>query len=128
VIQDWDDVRKLGAQGVILTNRGYTAPDMLERLGGLQVDASASTPSANLQKLIAGRGRFFLHRAPGMRGFIERAGASSKVKILPAVMSTVNVYMALGTHVDPAVRQRVQRAIERLDQNGELLRILKKWE
>ncbi|TFW14983.1 transporter substrate-binding domain-containing protein [Duganella callida] len=126
-INNWDDVRKLGPQGVILVNRGYTAPGMLERIGGLQVDASATTPAANLQKLIAGKGRFFLHRAPGMQGFIDRAGAAGKVKILPAVMATTQVYMALGTHVDPAVRARVQRAIEQLEKNGELARILQKW-
>jgi ABC-type amino acid transport substrate-binding protein len=128
VINNWDDVRKLGAQGVILTNRGYTAPGMLERLGGLQIDASATNPAANLQKLIAGKGRFFLHRAPGMQGFVDRAGAAGKVKILPTVMATTNVYMALGTHVDPAVRLRVQRAVEQLEKSGELARLLKKWD
>jgi len=128
VIQHWDDVRKLGAQGVLLTNSGYTTPIMLDRIGGLQIDASANSPAANLHKLASGRGRFFLHRAPGIQGFIDRAGLTGKVKILPAVMATTNVYMAMGTHVDPAVRMRVQRAIEQLDKNGELDRMLKKWD
>jgi len=127
-INNWDDVRRLGARGVILSNRGYVSPHMLERLGGLQVDQSAASPAANLQKLIAGRGRFFLHRAPGIQGFIDRAGASQKVKILPTVMMTSNVYMAMGTHVDAAVRLRVQHAVEQLDQTGELARLLKKWD
>jgi len=128
VINTWDDVRKLGAQGIILTNRGYVSPDLLARIGGLQVDPSATSPAMNLQKLIAGRGRFFLHRAPGMQGFIERAGATQKVRVLPAVMMTTDVYMAMGTHVDPAVRQRVQRAIEQLEKSGEIARLLKKWD
>lgn len=128
VINNWDDVRALGPQAIILTNRGYTTPEMLERVGGLQVDPSATSPAINLQKLAAGRGRFFLHRAPGMRGFIERAGVAGKVKILPTVMATTNVYMAMGTHVDPAVRQRVQRAVEQLEKSGELARLLKKWD
>ncbi|MBV7537004.1 transporter substrate-binding domain-containing protein [Duganella sp. sic0402] len=127
-IASWDDVRKLGEQGMILTNRGYTAPAMLEHIGGLQVDSSAATPAANLQKLVAGRGRFFLHRAPGVQGFIDRAGVAHKVRILPAVMATTNVYMAMGTHVDPVVRLRVQRAVEQLDKSGELDRMLKKWD
>lgn len=127
-IDNWDDVRKLGAKGVILTNRGYTTPEMINRLGGLQIDPSATSPAINLQKLIAGRGRFFLHRAPGMQGFIDRAGATSKVKILPNVMATTNVYMAMGTHVDPATRMRVQRAVEQLEKSGELARLLKKWD
>jgi polar amino acid transport system substrate-binding protein len=128
VINNWDDVRKLGPKAVVLTNRGYTTPEMLERIGGLQIDPSASSPAINLQKLIAGRGRFFLHRAPGMVGFVERAGAAHKVKILPTVMATTEVYMAMGTHVDPAVRLRVQHAVEQLEKNGELARMLKKWE
>jgi ABC-type amino acid transport substrate-binding protein len=128
VIANWDDVRKLGAQGVVLTNRGYTTPEMLERIGGLRVDSSATSPSINLHKLVAGRGRFFLHRAPGMQGFIARAGVAGKVKILPAVMASTDVYMAMGTHVDPAVRLRVQRAVEQLDRSGELARLLKKWD
>ncbi|MYM35375.1 transporter substrate-binding domain-containing protein [Duganella sp. FT94W] len=128
VIHDWNDVRQLGAQGVLLTNSGYITPIMLEHIGGLRIDASASTPAANLDKLVAGHGRFFLHRAPGIQGFIDRAGLAGKVKILPAVMATTNVYMALGTHVDPAVRLRVRRAIEQLDSNGELQRMLRKWD
>jgi ABC-type amino acid transport substrate-binding protein len=128
IINNWDDVRKLGPQAIILTNRGYVTPDMLARIGGLQVDPSATSPAMNLQKLIAGRGRFFLHRAPGMQGFVERAGAAQKVKILPTVLITTDVYMAMGTHVDPAVRQRVQRAIEQLEKSGEMARLLKKWD
>jgi ABC-type amino acid transport substrate-binding protein len=128
VINSWDDVRKLGPGAIVLTNRGYTTPEMLERLGGLQIDPSATSPAINLHKLIAGRGRFFLHRAPGMQGFIERAGASQKVRILPTIMATTDVYMAMGTQVDPAVRLRVQRAVEQLDRNGELARLLKKWD
>lgn len=128
VINNWNDVRKLGAQGVLLTNSGYITPIMLEQIGGLQIDASANTPADNLEKLAAGRGRFFLHRAPGAQGFIDRAGLAGKVKILPTVMATTNVYMAMGTHVDPAVRLRVQRAIEQLNRSGELQRMLKKWD
>ncbi|MTV39208.1 substrate-binding periplasmic protein [Duganella radicis] len=128
VISNWDDVRALGQQAVILTNRGYTTPEMLARVGGLHIDPSATSPVINLQKLAAGRGRFFLHRAPGMQGFIDRAGLTHKVKILPTVMATTNVYMAMGTHVDAAVRLRVQRAIEQLEKSGELARLLKRWD
>jgi ABC-type amino acid transport substrate-binding protein len=128
VINDWADVRKLGEKSVVLVNRGYTTAEMLERIGGLQVDASATSPLINLQKLIAGRGRFFMHRGPGLNGFIERAGATGKVKILPQVMYSTDVYMAMGTHVDAAVRLRVQHAIEQLEKSGELARLVKKWD
>jgi polar amino acid transport system substrate-binding protein len=128
VVHDWNDVRKLGAQGVVLVNRGYTVAETLDRLGGLQVNSSATNPAMNLQKLVAGRGRFFLHRGPGLSGFITRAGFDGKVKILPQVMYSTDVFMAMGTHIDPGVRLRVQHALEQLDRNGELARMLKKWD
>jgi ABC-type amino acid transport substrate-binding protein len=52
---------------------------------------------------------------------------AGQVRILPHVMYTTNVYMAMGTHVDPAVAARVQRALEQMEKTGELARLLKKW-
>jgi ABC-type amino acid transport substrate-binding protein len=127
-IDDWDDVRSLGKQSVVLANRGYTTAEVLEGIGGLQVDASATSPLINLQKLIAGRGRFFLHRDPGLASFIARAGAKGKVRILPHVMYDTTLHMAIGNHVDPAVTMRVRRAIEQMDRTGELARLQKKWD
>ena len=128
VINSWDDVRKLGAQGLVLANRGYAPAEVLARLGGLQVNSSAVNPETNLQKLIAGRGRFFLHRTPGLAGFIQRSGATGKVRILPHVMYSTTLHMAMGKHVDPAVVARVRRAIEQMEKTGELARLLRKWD
>jgi ABC-type amino acid transport substrate-binding protein len=128
VIHHWNDVRKLGAEGVVLANRGYAPAGVLADMGGLQVNDSATNPEMNLQKLIAGRGRFFLHRTPGLEGFIARAGATGKVRILPQVMYTSTLHMAIGNHVDPAVVARVRRAIEQMEKTGELARLLRKWD
>jgi ABC-type amino acid transport substrate-binding protein len=128
VIHSWDDVRKLGAQGMVLANRGYAPAEVMASMGGLQVNDSASNPEINLQKLIAGRGRFFLHRNPGLASFIARAGATGKVRILPQVMYSSTLHMAIGNHVDPAVIMRVRRAIEQMERTGELARLIKKWE
>jgi ABC-type amino acid transport substrate-binding protein len=128
VVEHWDDVRKLGEQGVILVNRGYTTAEMLEQIGGLQINSSASSPVINLQKLLAKRGRFFLHRGPGLKGFLQRAGVAGKVRILPQVMFHTSTYMAMGTHVDPAVTARVRRALEQMERTGELARLVRKWD
>lgn len=128
VVHTWDDVRRLGADGVILTNRGFGTTEALERIGGLRFSASAADPLNNLQKLVARRGRFFLHRGPGLKSFIQRSGYGGKVKILPQVMYQTETYMALGTHVDPAVVARVRRAVEQMERTGELARLLKKWD
>jgi len=128
VIHSWDDVRRLGANGVILTNRGFGTTEALERIGDLSFSASAADPMNNLQKLVARRGRFFLHRGPGLKSFLQRSGYGAKVKILPQIMYQTETYMALGTHVDPAVTARVRRAIEQMERTGELARLLKKWD
>ncbi|MEO5934553.1 MAG: ABC transporter substrate-binding protein [Duganella sp.] len=128
VIRGWDDVRRLGADGIILTNRGFGTTEALERIGGLRFSASAADPLNNLQKLVARRGRFFLHRGPGLKSFIQRSGYGGKVKILPQVMYQTETYMALGTHVDPAVVARVRHAVEQMEKTGELARLLKKWD
>ncbi|OFA04580.1 ABC transporter substrate-binding protein [Duganella sp. HH101] len=128
VVNNWDDVRKLGKNGVVLANRGYATTDFLEALGGLQINASATSPAMNLQKLVAGRGRFFLHRSPGLAGFIARAGGTGKVQVLPQVMYTAPLYMVMGRHVDAAVAARVRRALEQMEKTGELARLLKKWD
>jgi ABC-type amino acid transport substrate-binding protein len=128
VIHSWDDVRKLGANGVILTNRGFGTTETLERIGDLRFSASAADPKNNLQKLVARRGRFFLHRGPGLKSFLQRSGYGGKVRILPQVMYQTETYMAMGTHVDPAVTMRVRRAVEQMERTGELARLLKKWD
>ncbi len=128
VIDSWNDVRKLGKNGVVLANRGYATTDFLIAQGGLEINASATSPIMNVQKLVAGRGRFFLHRSPGLNGFIARAGAQDKVKILPQVMSTAPLHMAMGRHVDADTVARVRRAIEQMEKSGELARLLKKWD
>ncbi|MQA40134.1 substrate-binding periplasmic protein [Rugamonas aquatica] len=128
VINNWDDVRKLGKDGMVLANRGYATTDFLIAQGGLQINASATSPAMNVQKLVAGRARFFLHRSPGLQAFIARAGATGKIRILPQVMSTAQLHMAMGRHVDPAVVARVRRALEQMEKTGELARLLKKWD
>lgn len=128
VVNSWDDVRKLGKDGVVLANRGYATTDVLIAQGGLEINASATSPAMNVQKLLAGRARFFLHRSPGLEDFLARAGGAGKVKILPPVMFTTQLYMVLGRHVDPAVIARVRRALEQMEKTGELARLLKKWD
>lgn len=128
VINNWDDVRQLGPDTVVLANRGFAGVSILEAVGGLKVDARSASPLMNLQKLIAGRGRLFLHRTPGLQAFLQRAGAADKVRILPVVLETSYIYLVLGKHVDHATAARVQEALSRLDKAGELERLLHRWD
>ncbi|NRR32998.1 transporter substrate-binding domain-containing protein [Oxalobacteraceae bacterium] len=126
-VGSWDDVRRMGNSAVILANRGFASVTYLEELGGLTVDASAASPELNMQKLLSGRGRFFYHRTPGLQDFLKRTGAVGKVRILPTVMYSSQMYMAFGRHVERATTERIQRALAQLEASGELERIVRKW-
>lgn len=128
VIRNWDDVRRLAPDGVVLVNRGYASADMLAALGGIEVDASSSNSQLNLQKLIAGRARLYFHRSPGLRGMIERSGAAGKVRILPQVMHSAKLYFAVSKKLDSGIASRLERALFQLEKSGELARLVHKWD
>lgn len=73
-VQSWDDVRQLGNGGVILALRGLGIVEILKQMGGLKVDAGATTSRSNLNKLLARRGRFYCHHSPGIKQAIQESG------------------------------------------------------
>ncbi|WP_332853563.1 substrate-binding periplasmic protein [Duganella sp. S19_KUP01_CR8] len=128
VIANWDDLRKLAPDNVVLANRGFAGVTVLESAGVAQIDAGASDPKLNLQKLLAHRGRFFFHRMPGLQAVLDRSGLAEKFKILPTVMAISPLYFVLGKHVDPVLVDRLRTALQTLEKSGELERIAKAWE
>lgn len=127
VISNWDDVRSLGDQGTILLIHGQGTLGRLKELGGLQIDAGGSDAKTNLQKLLAGRGRFYYHRVPGIATEIRRAALEGKVRVLPTVMDTQRFHMVVGRHVAPATLERLRHALVQLEGSGELKRLFDQW-
>ena len=127
-IRNWDDVRALGPDGVVLINRGFAAGDILAALGGIEVDASSTNPQLNLQKLIAGRGRLYFHRGPGLQKLLERTGTADKVKVLPQVMYSAKLYFATSRQLDLRVGDRLEKALFHLEKKGELEQLMRKWD
>nr|WP_315253978.1 ABC transporter substrate-binding protein [uncultured Duganella sp.] len=127
-IHTWDDVRKLKPDNVVLVNRGFAAGDILAALGGIEVDASSTSQELNLQKLIAGRGRLYFHRGPGLQKLLTRTGTSDKVRILPQVMFSAKLYFATSKQLDPRVGERLAAVLHQLEKTGELARLMRKWD
>lgn len=127
-IHTWDDVRKLAPNNVVLVNRGFAAGDILAALGGIEVDASSTNQELNLQKLIAGRGRLYFHRGPGLHKLLARTGTSDKVRILPQVMFSAKLYFATSKQLDPRVGARLAGVLHQLEKKGELERLMRKWD
>ncbi|HYD78535.1 MAG TPA: transporter substrate-binding domain-containing protein [Paucimonas sp.] len=126
-IDSWDDVRRLGDNGVILIPHRFGPIARLKDMGGLTIDSGAPDSKTNLLKLVAGRGRFYYHRSPGIVSEIRKAGVEDKVKILPTVMDRQLFYMVVGKSVAPDAVEKLQRAIAALEKSGELKRLIDKW-
>ena len=128
-VRNWDDVRKLGANGIVLSNHGFEGVlAHMQAQGGIQVDSGGHDSRANLTKLIAGRARFFIHRSPGIEAEIARPGFEGKVKMLPTPMYSENFYMMVPKTMAPELRRKMTAAVSRITASGELGRLLKKWQ
>lgn len=127
-VANWQDVRALGERGVVLTMHGYSGIlSYLRSVGGLRIDAGGRDSRINLEKLLAGRGRFYIHRSPGIVGEIASSGLQDKVRILPTVMHTENFYLMVAKAMAPDVKDRLNRALQQLAASGELARLSRKW-
>ena len=127
-VRDWADVRALGEQGVVLSLHGFAGIlSHMRSVGGLRIDAGGRDTKVNLEKLLAGRGRFFIHRSPGVYGDIARSGLQDKVRVLPAVMYAEVFYLMVARSMPQDVKDKINHALARLAGNGELARITRLW-
>jgi hypothetical protein len=128
MVQSWDEVRRLGKEGVILLATHSPIGQTLQERGGLKVDSSAADPGTNIRKLLAGRGRFFLHHVAGLRQAIRAARAEDKIRILPATMERQSLYLVLSDRVTAEIGNSIREALTRTVAGGELDGLLHKWE
>lgn len=126
-VKTFDDVRKLKEDGVVLVNAGSGAIAALRKAGKLRIDSTANTTAQNIDKLLAGRGRFFYYRNPGLNSEIRKAGHERRVRILPSVFDTQVFYLVLGRHVGKETEGKIAQALGRLNEQGELKQIAEKW-
>jgi len=126
-VGSWDDLRKLGRQATVLVDRGLYPAYLVETIGGIAYDAGSATALQNLQKLVAGRGRLYLHRLQGLDVLLRESGLAGRVRVLPTVLDSVPLYFTLGMQVDDTTVQQVRRALLTLQKTGELDRIYKRW-
>lgn len=126
-IDGWDDVRKLGIDGVVLGNRGLFAGGLLASIAGIHYDTGSATTAQNLQKLLVGRGRFLILRSQGLNEALRQAGVADRLRVLPAKMGSTRLYFTMGKHVGDQAAARVRQALAQLHASGELERIRLRW-
>lgn len=122
-VRNFDDIRALGPQGVILATRSTGYPNFLADQPGLIVDAGASDNLRNLRKLINGRGRFFYQSDATLRHLIEAEGLQASVRILPAVFHADSQLLAHSPGLAPERLARVITAMRAIELNGNAARL-----
>ncbi|MCG2586053.1 ABC transporter substrate-binding protein [Massilia sp. TS11] len=126
-VNNWADLLALAPNNSMLVVKGFGILGRLREVGLSNIDDGALDNSTNLQKLVAGRARFFIMRSPGIDSLLRETGLEAKVRVLPAMLEQQPLFMMTGRHLAAATQQRLTRAIIRLEQSGELHRILVRW-
>lgn len=126
-VRSFDDIRKLGQQGVVLVNFGSASVQFLQSIGGLQIDSSGVTQEINLRKLANGRGRFYYRHELGMQAELEASNLTREIKILPAMLHREEQYVLFSRYADPLAVERVQKALEKLKASGILAKLRAKY-
>ena len=126
-INNLDDVRALGAAGIILINSDETNAEFLRAQGGLSIDASATNTILNLKKLVLKRGRFYFASSLSLASEIRELDLTRQVKILPPKFQQSNIYAVFSRSAPAAMVERIVADLARLEGKGELNKIRKKY-
>jgi polar amino acid transport system substrate-binding protein len=126
-IENWNDIRRLGDDGIILALRGFGIVDILQDIGGLTLDAGATSSASNLRKLLMGRGRFYCHRSPGIKQAIRSAGLQDQIRIMSKPVHTEKFFMATRKDLPVEHIKKINLALNLLEQNGDLKKIFDKY-
>jgi polar amino acid transport system substrate-binding protein len=127
VIHNWADLRALGDQAIVLVDHDFALVNTLATQGGLHVDDTTLGLNENLQKLRAGKGRFYIHRLLGLVDGIKRANMNAEVRILPVSLERQSYYMIFAQQAPNEMVQRTQKAITAMVKSGEMMKLLQKW-
>lgn len=122
-IKTLDDIRKLGADNLIIVSKGTAHESMLLGEPGLHVDASSRDTEVNLRKLLNKRGRFFYHTENELRRYIADEHLAGMVKLLPTVFKEEALYFATARTLAPAAAEQLRQALQTLTERGELQKI-----
>lgn len=128
-VPDYASLARLAQQpnGVVIVRRSSVFVAHLRDHGVLFDDQSADNDT-NIQKLLAGRGRFFYNASYLLNHQIARLQLSGRIKLLPTIFNVEPVYLMASRQLDPALVKRLAQAIERIRDSGRLKTILQKYE
>lgn len=126
-ISSFEDIRKLGKEGIILTLVGTGLQNYLEQQSNLKIEAVASSLEANLRMLENGHGRFLFTVDLGLKALLNQAPWINKFAILPAVFGEKPQFIMTSKKLPPKDVAPLLAALKRLQSSGELERIFQTY-
>ncbi|OHD07062.1 MAG: hypothetical protein A2086_05125 [Spirochaetes bacterium GWD1_27_9] len=126
-IQSFDDIRKLGKDGVILVATGTAHYDFLKEQTGLIVDEGGKTVENNITKLLCKRGRFVYSSDKNFISILNDPEFKGKIKILPTVFNEEYQYAAFYNKTPKSTLDEIKKSLGTLSKNGKLKEIFKKY-
>jgi polar amino acid transport system substrate-binding protein len=126
-IKSFDDIRRLGNDGIILTLFGTIDADYLKAQGGLVIDDKASTVKSLLAKLDGQRGRYAYYHDLGLLHTMRKFNLDARIRLLPHTYQESAHYVAFSKMADPSKFRAVERALKRLRESGALQAIYARY-
>lgn len=125
-IRDLDELAQLSQKDPVIVRRATVFADRLKARGVVTDDSSADN-AANLNKLLAGRGRFYYNIDYLFAAQMREGAMAEKVRILPTAMEKQSVYLVVSSKVDPSVDAKISAAFATLRKRGEIDAIFKRY-
>lgn len=125
-VSSWDEILKLGNQGVVLIMQGHAEVERLRNLG-LVIDSGAISVEQNLQKLLSGRGRFFYHRDSYFKSLQSQQNQTAW-RLLPYVFDPSPAYIVAAPGVSEELVKTLNLAYAKLVRSGQLHKILQQYQ
>lgn len=111
---------------LINTQRNASYAGQLRALG-LEVDDSSGDNTVNLNKIVAGHGRFFYINELTLNWMLQYEGFKGKVRMLDWVIREEPIYFHVSKKTPAASVLLLDRALRKLEANGELAKIYASW-
>ncbi len=127
-IQSFDDLIDAVDDARVATVGGSAASKFLREQGsGLRINDSLTSPTQLMNILQVGRIRFAFYHDLGLEHVIDAEGFESSLKILPVSFSRYNHYVAFSKDTADSTIARVEKALEKIREDGTLARIQRKY-
>jgi len=126
-ILNFDSIRNLAPDNIILTNFGTATERFLNEQQGLFIDSEGANLKINLKKLVHKRGRLICFHDIGLLSAIKQYGYEEKVKILPCILNKYYHYIALSPTTPQATVSKIENAVLELSRRGEFKKIRSRY-